>query len=282
MRLLYAFHAKPAYAMTTLLVLTDFSATALSATQYAAGLAQQLPARLILLHAIPRHSQWLGDLDDELVREARQKLQKAKDQLVGQGLPAEAVITDVISQFPLDKVATEYARASQASLIVMGTQGISRKETAVLGSYVIEVMEHSPVPVLAVPDNFPTKGIFRIVYATDLQQVFVEMSILVPYARAFGASIDVLHVARPGDDTVPADAELLTRMRESNAYERINFSVRPGKDLKEAIHQFTRETEADLLAVFAHPQNIFEKIFSRSLSERISNYALVPVLVFRK
>jgi nucleotide-binding universal stress UspA family protein len=281
-RLLYPFHAKPAYAMTTLLVLTDFSATAQSATQYAARLTQQLPARLILLHAVPRHSQWLGDLDDELVREARLKLQNAKDQLVGQGLPAEAILTDVINQFPLDKVAADYAKASQASLIVMGTRGVSRKEPAVLGSYVIDVMEFSPVPVLAVPDDVPMKGLSRIVYATDLQQVLVEMSILVPYARAFGASVDVLHVARPGGDTVPAGAELLTQLRESNAYERISFSVRPGKDLKEAIHGFTRETEADLLAVFAHPQNIFEKLFSRSLSEQISNYALVPVLVFRK
>lgn len=268
--------------MTTLLVLTDFSATAQSATQYAARLARKLPARLILLHAIPRHSQWLGDLDDELVREARRKLQRAKDQLVGPGLPAEAIVTDVISQFPLDKVTTDYARASQAGLIVMGTRGVSRKQTAVPGSYVIEVMEYSPVPVLAVPDDVPMQGISRIVYATDLQQVFVEMSILVPYARAFGASVDVLHVARPGDDTVPAGAELLTQLRESNAYEHIRFSVRPGKDLKEAIHRFTRETEADLLAVFAHPQNIFEKLFSKSLSEQISNHALVPVLVFRK
>jgi nucleotide-binding universal stress UspA family protein len=268
--------------MTTLLVLTDFSVPAQWATQYAAGLAQRLPARLILLHAVPRHSQWLGDLDDELVREARQKLGKAKGQLVGQGLPAEAIDTDVINQFPLEKVATDYARAFRAGLIVMGTQGVSRKGNALLGSYAIDVMEQSPVPVLAVPDGAPLKGISRIVYATDLQQVFAEMSILVPYARAFGASVDMLHVARPGDDPGLAGDALLARVREMTAYERIRFSMRFGKDLEETIHGFARETEADLLAVFAHQKNIFEKMFSRSLSEQISSHARVPVLVFRK
>ena len=58
--------------MTPFLVLTDFSAAAGAATQYAGLLARQMRARLVLLHAIPRHSEWLGNLDDELVGEARQ------------------------------------------------------------------------------------------------------------------------------------------------------------------------------------------------------------------
>ncbi len=282
MRLLLPFHTKPAYAMTTLLVLTDFSVPVQWATQYAARLAQRLPARLILLHAVPRHSQWLGGLDDELVREARQKLRKAKDLLASRGLPAEVILTDVVNQFPLDKVARDYAKAANASLIVMGTRGASGEEKPVLGSFALEVVDSSPVPVIAVPGGAPGREISRIVYATDLAQVFVEMSMLVPYARAFGASVDVLHVARPGDDRVPAGDELLTRLREMNAYDRIRFSVRPGKDLEEAIHHFTRETEADLLVMFAHSQNIFERMFSRSLTGQISNYARVPILMFHK
>jgi len=230
--------------MQTLLALTDFSATAQSAIQYAARLARQLRARLILLHAIPRHSQWLGDLNDELVREARQKLQKTKDQLTGQGLPAEAIATDVINQFPLDKVARDYAQASHASLVVMGTEGASGQGNSALGSFVLDVMENSPVPVIAVPGDGPLRDISQIVYATDLQEVFVEMSILAPYARAFRASVDLLHVVLPGAEPVPAATELLTQLREQNAYDHISITVRPGNDVEAAVHQFTREQGA--------------------------------------
>ncbi len=134
--------------MKTILVLTDFSATAQAALQYAVGLTQQLRAKLMILHAIPRHSIWLGGLDGNLIEEAQQKLGKLKEKLILQGMPGQAVNTEVINKFPLDAVANDYARAVHADLIVMGTQGVSGTKKEPLGSFAIEVMENSTVPVI--------------------------------------------------------------------------------------------------------------------------------------
>jgi nucleotide-binding universal stress UspA family protein len=245
--------------MTTFLVLTDFSVAARVATQYAGLLARQMRARLVLLHAIPRHSQWLGELDDELMQEARQKLSADKENLAGQGLPAETIHAEVINQFPLDVVARTYAKAIRAGLIVMGMRGLSGNNKLALGSYTREVMENSPVPVIAVPEDAPAAAISRIVYATDLEQLFVETGILVPYARAFGAAVHILHVKPPGDEHTTAADELIAQLQGQTAYDRISFSERTGTDLEAEIHRFAQEREADLLAVFAHRKNIFEK-----------------------
>jgi nucleotide-binding universal stress UspA family protein len=266
--------------MTTFLVLTDFSIAARVAMQYAGLLARHMRARLVLLHAVPRHSQWLGGLDDELVQEARQKLSVAKESLVGQELPAEAIHTEVINQFPLDVVARDYAKAIRAGLIVMGMRGMSGKGKAALGSYTREVMEHSPVPVIAVPEDARAGAISRIVYATDLDRLFVETGILVPYARAFGADVHILHVKPPGEENTTAAHDLLTQLQGHTTYDRISFSERTGTDLEAEIHRFARERDADLLAVFAHRKNIFEKMFSKSLAGQLCSHTRVPVFLF--
>jgi len=266
--------------MTTFLVLTDFSVAARVATQYAGLLARQMRARLVLLHAIPRHSQWLGELDDELMQEARQKLSADKENLAGQGLPAETIHAEVINQFPLDVVARTYAKAIRAGLIVMGMRGLSGNNKLALGSYTREVMENSPVPVIAVPEDAPAAAISRIVYATDLEQLFVETGILVPYARAFGAAVHILHVKPPGDEHTTAADELVAQLQGQTAYDRISFSERTGTDLEAEIHRFAQEREADLLAVFAHRKNIFERMFSKSLAGALCSHVQVPVFLF--
>jgi nucleotide-binding universal stress UspA family protein len=268
--------------MTTILVLTDFSATAQVAMQYAGMLSRKLPARLILLHAVPRHSPWLGSVDDELVREARKKQEKLKEMLITRAIPASMLSSEVINHFPLDTVVRDFAKAEKVDLIVMGTRGVSAKGNAVLGSYTVEVMESSPVPVIAVPGDAPVTGISCMVYPSDLQQIQVEMEVLVRYARVFGAAIHVLHIQRSATEKAPNEAVMLSQLREKNGYERISFTVTAGHDLEEAIYGFTRDKNADLLAMFTRKKGFFEKIFSRSLTGQLGNYAPVPVFISPK
>jgi nucleotide-binding universal stress UspA family protein len=155
------------------------------------------------------------------------------------------------------------------------------KGNPTLGSFALEVVENMPVPMIAVPADAPASGISQIIYATDMQQLFVEMSILVPYARAFGAAVHILHIKPPGDQKVPAANDLVAQLQGQHAYNRISFTVRTGNDPEAAIHRFAREQEADLLAVFARPKNIFEKMFSKSITEQISHHTRIPLFLFR-
>jgi nucleotide-binding universal stress UspA family protein len=179
-------------------------------------------------------------------------------------------------------VVKDFAKAEKVDLIVMGTKGISAKRNSVLGRYTVEVMESSPVPVIAVPGDAPVTGLSCSVYPSDLQQIQVEMEVLFRYARVFGAAIHVLHIQRSATEKASNEAVMLTQLRQENSYERISFTVTAGHDPEETIYRFTRDKKVDLLAMFTRKKAFFEKIFSRSLTGQLGNYAPVPVFISPK
>ncbi|MCU0354848.1 MAG: universal stress protein [Cytophagales bacterium] len=267
--------------MKTILVPTDFSEIARTATDYAVMLARKSGARIILLHAIPRHSPRLKDVDAELVEKARHRQEKIKEELVAAGLPADCVDTQVINLFPLGDVVEDLVQTLQIDLIVMGTRGASGLRKTILGSFTTDVIEHSSAPVIAVPAHAPAK-ISRIAYATDLCDVTAEIKTLVPYAQMFGADIHILHVQPPVLEKCIDETALLSQFNGQQDCPPLHLTVEINDDIDEAINDFIVRNNADMLAMFTRNRSFFEWVFYRSYTEQMCYHTQVPLLAFKK
>ncbi|HVJ92783.1 MAG TPA: universal stress protein [Labilithrix sp.] len=139
----------------TILVPTDFSEPAENAVSYAVNLAEQLGAKVVLLHAFELPV--LGfpdnvvappaDVSSRMVDAAQKALDEAAAKvrrrskvelspLLWQGDPREVILT--------------IAENAGANLIVMGTHGRTGIARALIGSVAENVVRESTIPVLTV------------------------------------------------------------------------------------------------------------------------------------
>jgi len=144
------------------------------------------------------------------------------------------------------------------------------------------MIQDSIVPVIIVPQNATFKNLKKVVYATDLINMEKELSAVCKFIKPFNANIDVLHVI-PKDASAKLDpkqikSELITKMK----YEKISFHISKNDAVPEAIDKFIISKKADILVMFTHKLNFFEKLFSRSITRKLAFHSFIPMLTFNK
>jgi universal stress protein A len=134
------------------LVPIDFSATADRALEYAIALAQQLQARLTLLHVLDLTPVVMEEMTagvaatvlDAQETDAQHLLQASLDRVQRAGLQGEALLaTGTSAQAIMDT-----AGAQAIDLIIMGTHGRTGLTHVLLGSVAEHVVRAAPCPVL--------------------------------------------------------------------------------------------------------------------------------------
>jgi nucleotide-binding universal stress UspA family protein len=135
--------------MKNILLPTDFSENAQAAARYAAQLARQSGARLIILHAYnPLAS--LASLDG--VDKPEETVQAQLDAKAHELHDAYGVsITRLLKPgFAPDEVLA-LARRVKADLIVLGAQGLSHQHDTLMGRVAIELVGNEEFPVICIP-----------------------------------------------------------------------------------------------------------------------------------
>jgi nucleotide-binding universal stress UspA family protein len=136
------------------LVPIDFSATADQALAYAIALAQQLQARLTLLHVLDLTPVTMEDMTagmtatllDDLETDAQHLLQASRERVQRAGLQGE----NLLVQGTPTQTIVDTAGEQGVDLIIMGTHGRTGLAHVLLGSVAEHVVRQGPCPVLVV------------------------------------------------------------------------------------------------------------------------------------
>ncbi|MFD3001931.1 universal stress protein [Pontibacter toksunensis] len=170
----------------------------------------------------------------------------------------------------------------QADLVVMGTRGGGGLQRALLGRTTTAVIRDVQVPVLAVPGNVKFDGLKSIVFASDLSklptaQVFDSLRVFVKFFRS---KLQVLHLYKKDmrqDQQENALAALYTLDKHLHDIDyEVVFQQR--NDPAEAIQDFVREKEADLLVLIPQKHSFLETLLNKSITQRLMVNAFVPIL----
>jgi nucleotide-binding universal stress UspA family protein len=145
-----------------ILVPLDFSDQAAGVLEWAAHLAEEHGARVLLLHAyhLPVEFQQLEgaylppDFWSNVKSEAEQSLGRYAQELQARGLPVEAIVRE---GYPASVIVDE-AQSQRADLIVIGTHGHSGLKHMLLGSIAERVVQKAPCAVLTVKAAAQAEG----------------------------------------------------------------------------------------------------------------------------
>ena len=159
--------------MKTIILATDFSATALNAANYAADMAVATGADLLLLN-IQKLPIYYNDIppvttSEEIIRNAEDALIELKRQLLKTGNKVNIETEVEVGTFFTELNAV--CNSVHPFALVMGSQGITNAERIFFGSHTIIAMKHLRWPILAIPRGVKFANIKKIGLACDFEKV---------------------------------------------------------------------------------------------------------------
>jgi nucleotide-binding universal stress UspA family protein len=273
--------------MVNILVPTDFSSLSKVALQYAIKIANRIDGTITLLHVVPitqtvratMHEK-LRDLEEDLITFAERDLNKLIKEVCRSVKTEEPLQSRVVRGSGFMEVIQKEVKRLKIDLIVMGTRGASGLKKTVIGSNTTAVIEFSQKPVLAVPDKGQFRGFKDVIYATDLKNLEKELRILKPFVSRFDSTLHVLHITPNGKDVDELE-EKIEKAITKFGYKNTVTLVLVDRYVEEAINQYIGVSKADLLTMFTHNLNFYEKLFDKSMTRRVAFHSNVPLLAFK-
>lgn len=273
--------------MKNILVPVDFSEPSKVAARYALKLAEAYQYKIHLFcvrdlqvgpHALSRKYK----LEKQVYRNTRQEGMAFVREL--QSLSDSDIQIDFISKSgsPVHLVIEQYVKLNHIDFIIMGTHGASGMKKIMLGSNAADVINFSSVPVLVVPQKAEFKGIKSIVYASDLTRMEEEMNSIQAIVEDFDASIHIVHVDAAGNTQKPLQDMVMDRPVQTIPYASNHFHLFNSTPIAEAIDEYGVSQQTDLLVLFTHKLEFFEKLLDTSVTRQLVFHHQVPLLSFNK
>jgi nucleotide-binding universal stress UspA family protein len=240
--------------MKTIIVPTDFSPIATNAMNFAADMAVNINASLMLLHVyqVP-----VSMTDVPVVMVSAEELRKSSEAKLQERKDAVSHITSgkikVYTEARLGDVSDELedvCKHIQPFAVIMGTRGTTGVERVLFGSTTLTAIRHLKWPVIVVPPGkeYGT-GIKKIGFACDFDKVIetTPIQFIKNMVKEFGAELHVLNVDHEGKHFKPGTPEeslmLHTLLEDLDPnYHFINHA-----DIEDGINEFVEKNNIDLL-----------------------------------
>lgn len=271
--------------MKTIIVPTDFSPVAINAMNFAADMALNINASLLLFHVyqVPVS---MTDVPvvlvsaEELRRESEKKLQELKGALSHIHTGKIKIYTETRMGDVNDELE-DLCRHINPFAVVMGTKGASGIEKMLFGSNTLVAIRHLKWPVIVVPPGKEYgKGIKKIGFACDFKKVVesTPVDFIKNMVKEFHAELHVLNVdyeSRHFKPETPEQSLLLHTLLEDL---KPNYHFINHVDIEDGINEFAETNNIDLLITIPKKHKLLDSIFKASSTRQLVTQSHVPVM----
>jgi nucleotide-binding universal stress UspA family protein len=282
--------------MKNLLCPTDFSETAMHATQYAYHLAKLTGADLLLCNAItlPAYAPqagvvvWPAEEEDLLIEDSRHELNKIKkiiDQYPNKD-GAKPVVHCVSEAGSVKDVVNRLALCKHIDLIVAGTHGAGGFSTLMFGNHTRQLIDSTVCPLLLVPSGAEVSKIKKIAFATDFSNPENDLACLytlIALARPLQADILLTHIFHDEHSTAKFNKKVdhfITEISNKADYPHIYYRKVKDIDVESGLLWLCEHGQIDMLTMIHKSHNFVADLFKGSQTKKISDRILLPLLVF--
>lgn len=274
-----------------ILVPTDFSDNSKAALFFAASLAKQIPNTAVVFYsavALMQPDTWNLSFYQEYEKEEKKRLTQSLEKWVKSTLGSQ--LKNMSScKYQIDFVTGTEQAIIQASLknkcqficIATNGAGVLRK---LMGTHTAYLVNHSSIPVLAIPSKYKASPLQSILYFSDFENLNNELKKLSSITSALKANIKVLHYARMGVNHPETKKKAALLAQEK--YQYITPVILPThleSSLIERLTKFIKKEKPGLVVLFTkQKKGFFERLFLPSKSAELTYSTKVPTLIFPK
>lgn len=257
--------------MKTIIIPTDFSATATNAAFFAAKMLEgQHNVNVILYHVFEKEAHESG------ANESLQKLKKNLEEVTVLKYECIAVKGDDI----IEEIV-RVVRHRQANLVIMGITGKSGIAKVFMGSNTLKLVDESICPVMIIPPKAEYTGIKNVALTSDYKNVRLTTPtapikfMLEMFRPNFHIiNVDSLHYVSLTDEFRKQREELAQMFSEFSP----EFYFIGMNDFHEAIEQFTNDKSIDMLITVPRKHSFLSSIYKRSHTKEMVYQSHVPIL----
>lgn len=271
-----------------ILVPTDFSNNALAATKYAAFIATKFNCDLHLLHVYTTYTRAMAgpDFNEQLETHAAERAEENMKLLQDQVeyIYPQVHITSACVRGNLTSEVLKLIKTDAVRFVVMGTKGISGLKNVTIGSNTFDLIQQSPIGILAVPEAYDNPKMERIGMLTNFKES--ESALLNAFIDRTTAAIEMclLHVSEPRKAPSDVDIEFWTKViSKRSKVEQVYFKwdemvkrLDNTESVPNSIEKLIKQNDIDVLLVSYNRKSFFRQIFSKSLTKAIANNLSVP------
>lgn len=270
-----------------LVLLTDFSPLSKVAMQYAIKMAAPLHAHFTVLNivridGVPKANLKSRQIEKSISQISQEEGNKLVQELRNQIKGEYTIEFKPVRARTVAEMVRKYVAKHPTNMVVMGLQGASALKKARLGGTTVSVIDECTVPVLAIPEFASYRNLQHIVYASDLKNIQKELEVIVEFAKIYGSTVHMIHVAPVMDKKVEASVNQVNETINKIQYDKLDFKLILEEDITQAIDQYIKKTKADLLTTFTHKLSLEEKIFGKSVTRRLAYQGTIPLLAVKR
>lgn len=276
--------------MIKVLFPTDFSSTANNAFLYALNLCKNYNGELLVLHTYSSRrvvERATTEVNPAKVdRNSNSKLDFFNNEI--EEMTALAVLHEldqvsvnyIIEEGELIQNIHELTQKETLHLIIMGTTGNSGFENKLLGSKTAAVIKNVTLPVLSIPHFAKFEGIdsigFTTIYDDEDAKILHKM---IPYTKYSSADIYCIHVNKTNDKQ---NHQKITTWKEQFKDDQIFFIEKNEDNIVKAVFNIIEEHSIDLVSCITRNKSFFDRLFERSIAEKLSYHKRIPLLTFHE
>ncbi|MBF4473363.1 MULTISPECIES: universal stress protein [Flavobacterium] len=276
--------------MKKILLPTDFSEVANNAFIHALEFAKIVNGELLLLHTFE-----LPIVDSQFVPEnyytVFDSLQLAQFDMFKNEIPK---LRELAKKNGLENIKLSHrlmdgdliyaikkvVKEEKVDFVVMGTSGASGWESFFVGSNTGAVLTTVDVPVLSIPVEAQYDKVKAIGFTTRFRDKDkAPLRQVLKIAKKTNAEVKCLYVKTSKSDVLDTT---IKEWETEFLNEPITFTVVNSDLVKETIIDFVSHKNIDILAMITHKRNFFSELFNPSLTQKMSNTSVVPVLALHE
>ncbi|PJJ07867.1 nucleotide-binding universal stress UspA family protein [Flavobacterium sp. 1] len=276
--------------MKKILFPTDFSEVANNAFIHALEFAKIVNGELVLLHTFE-----LPIIDNQFIPEnyynILDSLQLAQYDMFKDQIPK---LRELAQKQHLENIKLNHKimegdliysikraiKEEKIDFVIMGTSGATGWESFFIGSNTGAVVTAVDVPVLSVPVESEFAKIKTIGFTTRFRDKDKSaLRQVLKIAKKAHAEVKCLYVKTSKSDV---SEETINQWKNEFGNEAVDFIVMNTDLVKETILDFVSHKNIDILAMITHKRNFFSELFNPSLTQKMSNVSIVPILAMHE
>ena len=281
--------------MKTILCATDYSKNSEAALKYAHSLSLEIGATLKVVHVFDyptlldnlsfEAEDAFPDIEGDAYKKHNSKLKEfctriLKADLANLNIELVAVENKSVVGGIISKV-----QEIEAFILVTGMKGGSALREFLIGNTTRHLIDKSPCPVLAIPEDASHNQIKTIVYATDFEDEDIEaIKKLVKIAQPLNAEIKALHIHTQNEDAFKVKEKGFRKILEEQIeYDKLSVEVMLSVAVFDSLKIYLGDIGADLVAMLERKEKgIKKKWFHRDYVKRMEIYGRIPLLSFNE
>lgn len=272
--------------METILVATDFSQPAQNALNYAAKMATQAGAELVLLNVFSPNLTTGGvpmanNLVAESQKQSEEELNTEKKRIETEGFKRKVIcVSKIGSPKEMIKEAVEEYKADAIVMGITGDAGMIKEK--IIGSTTLDIARELYTPLFIVPANAAFNTIRKISFACDIHNFKGSAALekVMEISSVFNSELEVVNVEKPKEEDPPI------RMRNYNflqsimvGYKHEVIILKGEADSQEILKNYFDKNKTDLIILNPKKQSFIEALFHKSMTRALAFHLSTPMLI---